>query len=240
MIARSVRYWREASRWRREHPGSLPWSECARSFAPWLASTLGGRDPIAAGLPWMTMAAVRYLARRARPGVRAFEWGSGGSSVFLASRGVTVVSVDHDAAWLERVRAAVLARGIVSGWSGRHVAPEAAIGDASPDPGDPGAYASGASEYASFRFRDYASAIDAEADGSLDLILIDGRARPSCFRHAVPKLAPGGALLWDNAERAYYHHAMASAPAAFRRVDLSGPLACGRVFESTFAWERPA
>ena len=53
-------------------------------------------------------------------------------------------------------------------------------------------------------FFDYASFIDQYPDNYFDLILIDGRARPSCFMHAAAKVKHGGYVVLDNAERVSY------------------------------------
>lgn len=50
----------------------------------------------------------------------------------------------------------------------------------------------------------YVSQIDAFADASFDVVLIDGRARPACICHSVAKVKPGGMLILDNSDRAYY------------------------------------
>jgi predicted O-methyltransferase YrrM len=54
--------------------------------------------------PWWNDRAIRYLAQHLRPGARVFEWGSGASTVWLASRGAEVISVEHDPVWVANVR----------------------------------------------------------------------------------------------------------------------------------------
>jgi predicted O-methyltransferase YrrM len=54
------------------------------------------------------------------------------------------------------------------------------------------------------QFRSYVEAIDAYPDASFDLVVVDGRARPSCLRQAIPKLRPRGLLVLDNSDRDYY------------------------------------
>jgi hypothetical protein len=57
-------------------------------------------------------------------------------------------------------------------------------------------------------FDDYVAAISGEPDGSLDLVIIDGRARVECARRAIPKVCPGGLLLIDDTDRARYQPAI--------------------------------
>lgn len=54
----------------------------------------------------------------------------------------------------------------------------------------------------------YEGAIDTFEDASFDLISIDGRRRVACFRHALPKLKPGGILVFDDVQRGRYAQAM--------------------------------
>lgn len=70
----------------------------------WVASLLAIHDVermIDLGLPWWNVAATReadaYL--RAHPGARVFEYGAGASTVWLARRAASVVSVEHHAEW---------------------------------------------------------------------------------------------------------------------------------------------
>ena len=50
-------------------------------------------------------------------------------------------------------------------------------------------------------FDDYVAAINDELDNSLDLVIVDGRARVECVRRAMPKVKPGGLLLLDDTGR---------------------------------------
>jgi hypothetical protein len=53
----------------------------------------------------------------------------------------------------------------------------------------------------------YIGAID-ETDGPFDLIVIDGRRRTECLAHALPRLATGGIILFDDSGRWRYRHAI--------------------------------
>ena len=79
------------------------------TFAP-----LWGRRPVDVELPWMSFGAVRYLERFLRPDHFVFEFGSGGSSFFLARRVASVLSVENDPAWHQRVTELATARGFTN------------------------------------------------------------------------------------------------------------------------------
>jgi hypothetical protein len=151
------------------------------------------------GIPWLPYPAIAWLEDRVRPGMSVFEFGAGGSTVFFASRGASVAAVEHDPAWAQRVRAHLA----------RVHAPHARVILVPPEPdgGQPaaaGEYRSSSPDFDNVSFERYVRTIDACEDQALDVVLVDGRARVSCVRHAIPKLKPGGVLVLDDSERPAY------------------------------------
>lgn len=136
---------------------------------------------IALDLPWWNVAATREIAQflEARPGARVFEYGSGASTAWLAGRAGEVVTVEHDEEWLHRFRRQI-------GGLANVTLLHRAIGE------DP---------------RAYVGAID-EAGGEFDLVVVDGRHRAACLARAVPRLARGGTVLFDDSGRARYRAAI--------------------------------
>ena len=124
--------------------------------------------------PWLTPRAVSLLSDLLRPDDRAFEWGSGRSTRWLAERTSRLTSVEHDPAWHARVSRELAGHARAECWL-RACASQ----DGPPDPA-------------------YCGAIEGFADGSLDLVLIDGLFRDECARRSLAKLAPGGLLVLDN------------------------------------------
>lgn len=197
--------------------------DVARSLPPWWRSTRDpGRTPLGDRIPWVTYAALRRLRAHVVGGTRVFEYGVGGSSAFFLDRGARLVSVDHDEQWSARVR-----RACGTGWDSHTVPPthpeeagyESAVLDGS--------------------LRDYASVIDDY--GEFDLVLVDGRARSACLRHAQHHVAPGGLLVLDNSERPRYAAAAAHVDLlGWDRVDLFGPGPYNPFFWRTTIWARGA
>ena len=75
----------------------------------WLKSLRSGipMDREGHELPWMNYPVVRFLEERLSDDLRVFEYGSGYSTVFYARRVRTVVSVEHDEAWLRNIRSRI-------------------------------------------------------------------------------------------------------------------------------------
>jgi hypothetical protein len=145
--------------------------------------------------------------------------------------------VEHDPVWFERVRDEAQRRK-VSNWTGVLAPPQAGRSPPNPDPADWNGYVSDDPYYRGGAFQTYAGHIDSFPDHAFDVVLIDGRARPSCLKHALPKVRPGGCLLWDNSERAYYASAMERIPAEFTRYDFPGPGPYVPTFWRTTIWVR--
>jgi Methyltransferase domain len=69
-----------------------------RSFSE--ASAVDARG---APLPWLTYPAIFFLRDRVQPDWEVFEYGSGNSTLWWASRVRRVVSCEHDDAWCRRI-----------------------------------------------------------------------------------------------------------------------------------------
>jgi hypothetical protein len=198
----------------------------------WLRSA-GEGYLLEAPSPWMTFDAIEVLAASLRPGMRVFEYGSGGSTLFWAKMGADVVSIEHDPLWFGTVQKRLSG---LRGVDYRLVEPEPGkLGD---DPGDPGAYTSDDDRYKESNFRRYVMQIDQFPENTFDLVSIDGRARPSCIVHAAPKVKPGGLLVLDNAERAYYLARTRGSLAGFEERIYPGCLPATRHLSQTNIYRR--
>lgn len=66
-----------------------------------------------------------------------------------------------------------------------------------------------------------------EADGPLDVIVIDGEQRPACAAMAPARLAPGGIIVFDNSDRRSNATALRDlAEVGFLRIDFYGLAPC--------------
>jgi hypothetical protein len=208
-------------------------------YAEWRESLKHRRPPVADHGPWLTFGAIHFLESRLDRRARVFEYGSGGSTIFLASRARQVFSVEHDRNWSNEITQTVESLGLKNA-TVLLVEPSLDSCASPNEPGDPDAYVSSDSRFAGKTFRAYAAAIDEHADGEFQVILLDGRARPSCFKHALQKLAPGGIIMLDNAERVHYRYIHRTLDdLGWRRHDLTGAGPYNRNFWNTTAWDRP-
>lgn len=198
----------------------LEWARLLREDprqARWLfaraRSRMGSRSALQDAVPWVPFDVCVWLREHVGAKSRVFEWGSGGSTVFLGSRVESLVSIEHELEWYERVRAELARRGL-SRVDYRWMAPE-------PEPPNGQRYSSGYSLTRGLGFRAYVEAIREFPDQAFDLILIDGRARTSCLEAAWSKVRHGGHILLDNSDYARYQPFLAH-PEGFVRRDFVG------------------
>ena len=230
-------YIQEALKLRRERPRAFQFSGLCRHYSLWRASNRPGASPLEDQRPWITFAAREFLEAHLRPSMRVFEYGAGGSTLFFFRRRCEVFTVEHDPAWAALTKEALL-KNKFSAANLQLCPPEPDPAYAGKDPSDLDSYISSSADFKGRSFRKYADAI--AGFGELDLVMVDGRARPSCFKSAFPKVAPGGLLLLDNAERLNYRRIHDHLNAAgWKFHDLSGPGPYNNYFWQTCIWRRP-
>lgn len=173
-----------------------------RHFFRWRRSQFAGATPVSDEQPWITFDAIQHLEEKVEPIHKVFEFGSGGSTLFFLKRCQVVVTVEHDAEWFILLKKLIEDKQITN-WVGYLVEPERGDLVESPCVSNPDHYSSGG--VGDFNFRKYVSSIDSYPDEYFDIILVDGRSRPACIKHAVPKLKKGGLIILDNADRSYYN-----------------------------------
>lgn len=126
--------------------------------------------------PWLTRTAIDEVALYVNPAMTGFEWGSGRSTLWLARRLGTLVSVEHDPAWYAEVTRKIALAGLVN--VDYRLVPKLGL-------------------------KEYASQIERYPDSYFDIILIDGEDRNSCIRAAGSKIRIGGWIVIDNADIDY-------------------------------------
>lgn len=151
--------------------------------------------------PWLVFDAIDFLNSLSLKGNRVFEYGSGGSTLCWLNHGAECVSIEHNPDWYNLMKPRL--EGMV-GIDQRLVLPEPAEDKDARDIADPGLYLSEDVLFRGYNFRNYVCQIDPFPDNYFDIVLIDGRARPSCIMHSVTKVKVGGMLILDNSDRDYY------------------------------------
>lgn len=138
------------------------------------------------GLPWISFPAIDALEGFVRPEMVAYEYGSGGSTLWLAKRCARVVAIEERARWAQLVEARLVELGLRD---------KVDLRIRKADRRSPQAFSRSA----------YAQALPGEP---ADVILIDGcerlshlDLRPVAFRLAEDRMGPGGMIVVDDAWR---------------------------------------
>lgn len=155
-------------------------------------------------LPWFTYPAIEALNNWDLSDKRVFEYGSGFSTLFWASRAKEVVSVEHDRTWYEMIS---------------KLAPDNVrliLAPIDRDESEP-------SPELRERFDAYAGAID----GRFQIVVVDGYARSRvrylCAQKALPHLDSNGLIILDNSDW-LPASALLLRRAGLIEVDFSGPV----------------
>lgn len=202
----------------------------SRWYSNWAHSLRSDGNRFIDRRPWINFDAVASLENLVSYTSRIFEYGCGGATLFFADRVSELVSVEHDPVWLKCVQAEMGGRTHAC-WIPHLVSPAPSVVSARHLPSDPDAYVSSEERFSGLSFRNYAATIEAYQDNYFDLVLIDGRARPSCFKHALHKVKFGGIIVLNNAERPQYAYIdMMARALGFEIKEFWGPAPYQRQF----------
>ncbi len=174
-----------------------------QAFRSWRKFRVTTKSTLDFRTPWLVFEAIEFLDKWLKKQMVVFEYGSGGSSLFISDRVKTLYSIDHDERWFENVKTVIQHEGIKNIEYKLH-RPIAELNELKKDCSAPENYLSCMGEFKNLNFENYVRSIDTYPDNHFDLVIVDGRSRPSCILHAIPKVKVGGILLVDNADRTYY------------------------------------
>jgi precorrin-6B methylase 2 len=167
-------------------------------FPKYYKSIKRHNDPLNHDQPWIVFKAKDFLDKILKNDMVVWEYGSGSSTLYFARRVKQVYSVENDKKWFDHLTARITVEYIKNI---HYMLIEAEkINSETLN----SIYISKSVTTERRNFMNYASSIDVIPDNSLDIILIDGRARKACIAHAIPKIKQGGYLIIDNSDRSYY------------------------------------
>lgn len=167
----------------------------------------GGRP-----LPLLTYPAIDWLEGVLCADHRVFEYGMGGSTLWMAERVRSVSSVERDASYAARFPLPSNAHVTIAVCADMLLHAEA--GDA------------------------YVSAIE-RAGGPFDVVLIDGHARLSCVGPTHRALTEGGLIFFDNSDKPSYAPALEQLrELGYLRIDFSGTRPLGSLLGCTSVLSR--
>lgn len=146
-------------------------------------------------LPWWTFQATNEVEKflNHRDNASVFEWGSGASTIWLARRAESIISVEHETKWFEKMRSI----------SKEYPNITLFLEEPRKLNGLTSVFMSSKKGFKNLDFQQYAAVIS-RFNKKFDLIVIDGRAREACFEIAVNYLNQDGLIVFDNTNRRRY------------------------------------
>ena len=131
--------------------------------------------------PWIRAEAIAKLEDILRPDWTVFEWGGGGSTIWLAQRVARLVAVEQAPIWIERITQRLQELELVDTVDLVHIKADV--------------------ERKYHRFADYILEFPA---GHFDLVLVDGKVRSRCLANAQDRVRLGGWVVLDDSQRRDY------------------------------------
>ena len=168
-------------------------------------------DLVNLDIPWWTYGAIRAVERRLAEldgAARVFEYGSGASTVWLGNRSKEVHSVEHHAGFAQVMRRVLAQAGLRDKVELLEVGAETLS--------DP-ITRSGRKGENHVDYTAYSQAIK-QVGGQFDIVVVDGRARVACCMASLPYLAPGGLIVFDDAQRPRYQEGIQRSGLPVRRI----------------------
>ncbi|MFC3880902.1 hypothetical protein ACFOSV_11970 [Algoriphagus namhaensis] len=186
--------------------------------------------PYQMNAPWIAHFAFKRLENLVFPEMNILEFGSGGSTLYFKDKVQSIYSIEHDEKWFGEIASQF-----------EHF-PNVKLNLIQPETGDDfdptyssvnGLFSEGKS------FKAYAHAADHLEKDSIDLLIIDGRARPQCLVNSIDKLKKGGILLFDNSDRKSYKPVINKLLKGWKREVYAGVAVYDWQFSETSIFFKP-
>lgn len=182
--------------------GNFKILENTRFYTKWKASFTEPEKNILRDLPWLTFLSIEFLHSYIKPGFKVFEYGGGASTQYFCRKECEVYTTENNADWFSVLTQ--IADQNKFNWKGELIQGEPIDNFTLLDASNPHHYYTTDESSLKNKFEKYAASIDKFENDFFDIVLVDGRSRPSCIMHAIPKIKKGGLLILDNSERSYY------------------------------------
>ena len=152
--------------------------------------------------PWQQPETFAWLESILQKDFYVFEYGSGASTIYFCEKVKWVGSVENVKSWFDEVSRDIKNYNLLN--IDYFFKPDS--GDADPKfKNDPVDYSSTSGLFGGKNFEDYVKTIDMYPNETFDLVMVDGRSRVSCLKHAQDKVKVGGFVLLDDTDRDYYN-----------------------------------
>lgn len=181
--------------------------------------------------PWLCPDAILALEQFLNKPSIGLEYGSGRSTTFFAPHFNEYISIEHHKDWFDKVKIELSELGMDHVMY-HHIPAKYDVPQQHLSSEDQVYISQENYPISDDLFADYTKFILNLPDNSLDLVLVDGRARRTCALNAIGKIKSGGLLILDNSERVRYqdvHSALSQWPSIETTTGLT----------NTTIWRKP-
>lgn len=134
------------------------------------------------GLPWLTESSILLLESWIKSSDIGYEWGSGRSTIWFASRSAKIISVESNNIWFEKISKVAKSENLISKIDYHHISCPF-------------------EDYEEINCHEYCDQILSYPDRTFDFILVDGLMRLKCLENSIKKVKIGGIIILDNSDR---------------------------------------
>ena len=213
-------------------------SNAIRFYPSWKKYQSKGAVMRIHAIPWFSFGAIDFIEHHIKPEMNVFEYGSGGSTLFWSDRVKKIVSVEHEGEWYRKMSEDFKIAGINN--VEYHYSPaEKDENYHLKSSSDSAGFISSDPMYGHLKFETYVNQINKFPDQYFDIVVVDGRARPSCIAHSVNKIKKGGFLIVDNSEREHYKPSLRIFSQSWKKWDFMGPVPYSFDFSQTSILKKP-
>jgi predicted O-methyltransferase YrrM len=186
------------------------------------------KSPAEIGLPWIAHGAFLYMENFLTPNMRILEFGCGGSTLYFAKKVGQVISIEDNHEWYTVMKERT---NTFSGVELRHIPVDKEFIS--------GEFASNMDELKhTHSYKTYALGASEVQNESIDVLVIDGRARIGCLRTNLSKVKRDGIVLFDNTDRTAYATGIQEILGEWDRFDFSGVTVSEYYFTQTSIFKR--
>lgn len=196
----------------------------------WIKSLFPRKSPLHDQVPWIGFKARIWLKAYLKKNMIVFEYGSGGSTIFISKRVAKLISIEHNRNWYKEV-SKILCNQRISNCNYFLIQPEKNTVNKITHKFED----TDCSKHKGLNFEKYVKSIENYPNANFDLVFIDGGARVSCISHAIKKIRPGGYLLLDDSHRLQYRSALTSLD-KYKRIDFFGIIPYSFALCQTSIW----
>jgi hypothetical protein len=186
----------------------------------WFRDKVLKSSPLNAGLPWMTFNAIFFLNNILKGNEIVFETGCGGSTIFYLERVRSLLSIEHESSWSDKLKRDKRISKYSKKWECAHR--DLHLDKSNNEDDSP-----------------YLQRLRELPDNSFHLGSIDGRLRSQSLIISTKKIMSGGHLLLDNSDRVeYYEGINYIEKLGWKKKDFSGLVYDYDWESSTTVWQK--